>query len=45
MQRARLSGVPFWPAASVLDMPSIIFFWQDCAAAAEAKAKPRPKSA
>jgi len=41
MQRARLMGVPFWPAASILDMPSIILTWQEIAAAAESKAKPR----
>jgi hypothetical protein len=40
MHRARLMGVPFWPAASILDVPSIIFTWQAIAAEAEAKARP-----
>lgn len=40
MRRAHLLGVPFWPASSILDMPSIIFAWQDIAAEAEAKAQP-----
>lgn len=43
MVRARVNGVPFWPAPSILDTPTLIFAWQEIAAAAEAKAKPRPK--
>lgn len=44
MHRARANGVPFWPAPSILDIPILIFAWQEIAAAAEAKAKPRSKS-
>ena len=40
MLKARRHGVPFWPAASVLDIPTLIFEWHDIAAAAEAKARP-----
>lgn len=41
MQRAERCGVPFWPAASVHDIPYLIFDWQDIRAEAEAKARPR----
>ncbi len=40
MREARARDIPFWPAASILDMPSIIRFWEDCAAEAEARARP-----
>lgn len=40
MHRARLTGIPFWPAPSILDIPSIIFVWQAIAAETEAAAQP-----
>ena len=40
MRLARRSGVPFWPAASVLDIPVLIFIWQDIAIEAEEAAQP-----
>ena len=40
MREARRRGIPFWPAPSILDMPALILFWEDCAAEAEARARP-----
>ena len=40
MQRAQASGVPFWPAASILDIPDVVLNWQDIYAEAYAKAQP-----
>ncbi len=40
MARARATGVPFWPAPSILDTPSIIFDWQDALLEAENRARP-----
>lgn len=41
MRLARRSGVPFWHAASVLDIPTLIFVWQDIVLEAEATAQPQ----
>jgi hypothetical protein len=41
MRLARRNGVPFWPAASVLDIPILIFIWQDIAIEAEEMAAPQ----
>lgn len=40
MQRARAWGIPFWPATSVLEMPTIVHEWQSVATAAEERARP-----
>lgn len=40
MVAAKRRGVPFWPAASILDTPNIIFVWEDIAAEAERLARP-----
>lgn len=32
--------LPFWPATSLLDIPVLVFLWQDAEAEAEAKAQP-----
>lgn len=44
MVRAKRDDISFWPAPSILDVPTLIFAWQEIAAAAEAKAKPRPRT-
>lgn len=40
MVAAKRRGVPFWPAASILDTPNILFVWEDIAAEAEQMARP-----
>ncbi len=44
MRRAEHLGVPFWPAASVHDIPYLIFDWYDIRAEAEHRAKPPKRS-
>jgi hypothetical protein len=40
MREAERQGVPFWPAASILDTPSIIMTWRSIKAEAEYLARP-----
>ena len=40
MQYAERMSVPFWPAASVVDIPYLIFDWYAVAAIANERARP-----
>jgi len=39
MVEAERQGIPFWPAASILDTPSIISFWRSVKVEAETTAR------